>query len=138
MNKVLIVHTGWYPESIKKMNHISIEILEQKYSFDKVAAPGAIELAALAKSKILKNEYVGIIFNGVVMRGATSHYDLISNETFRSIGSLAENFCDIAVINNVICVENEDQLKERLEKNTKNNTNAVSYTHLTLPTKRIV
>ena len=125
MSKVLIVHTRWYPESIEKMNHISIEILEQKYSFDKVAAPGAIELAALAKSKILKNEYVGIIFNGVVMRGATSHYDLISNETFRSIGSLAENFCDIAVINNVICVENEDQLKERLEKNTKNNTNAL-------------
>ena len=125
MNKVLIVHTGWYPESIKKMNHISIEILEQKYSFDKVGAPGAIELAALAKSKILKNEYVGIIFNGIVIRGATSHYDLISNEVFRSIGSLAENFCDIAVINNVICVENENQLKERLEKNTKNNTNAL-------------
>ena len=124
MSKVLIVHTGWYPESIEIMNHISIEILEKKYSFEKVTAPGAIELAALAKSKILKNEYVGIIFNGVVMRGATSHYDLISNETFRSIGSLAENFCDIAVINNVICVENEDQLKERLEKNTKNNTNA--------------
>ena len=125
MSKVLIVHTGWYPESIEIMNHISIEILEKKYSFEKVAAPGAIELAALAKSKILKNEYIGIIFNGVVMRGATSHYDLISNETFRSIGSLAENFCDIAVINNVICVENEDQLKERLEKNTKNNTNAL-------------
>ena len=125
MSKVLIVHTRWYPESIEIMNHISIEILEKKYSFEKVAAPGAIELAALAKSKILKNEYVGIIFNGVVMRGATSHYDLISNETFRSIGSLAENFCDIAVINNVICVENEDQLKERLEKNTKNNTNAL-------------
>lgn len=125
MSKVLIVHTGWYPESIRIMNRISIEILEKKYSFEKVAAPGAIELAALAKSKILKNEYVGIIFNGVVMRGATSHYDLISNETFRSIGSLAENFCDIAVINNVICVENEDQLKERLEKNTKNNTNAL-------------
>ena len=125
MSKVLIVHTGWYPESIEIMNHISIEILEKKYSFEKVAAPGAIELAALAKSKILKNEYVGIIFNGVVIRGATSHYDLISNETFRSIGSLAENFCDIAVINNVICVENEDQLKERLEKNTKNNTNAL-------------
>ena len=138
MSKVLIVHTGWYPESIEIMNHISIEILEKKYSFEKVAAPGAIELAALAKSKILKNEYVGIIFNGVVMRGATSHYDLISNETFRSIGSLAENFCDIAVINNVICVENGDQLKERLEKNTKNNTNAVSYTHLTLPTKASV
>ena len=39
MSKVLIVHTGWYPESIEIMNHISIEILEKKYSFEKVAAP---------------------------------------------------------------------------------------------------
>ena len=82
-------------------------------------------LAALAKNRILKNKYIGVIFNGIVIRGETSHYDLISNETFRSIGILAENFYDIAVINNVICVENEDQLKERIEKNTKNNTKAL-------------
>ena len=125
MSKVLIVHTGWYRESIEKMNQISIEVLEKKYTFDKVEAPGAIELAALAKNRILKNKYIGVIFNGIVIRGETSHYDLISNETFRSIGILAENFYDIAVINNVICVENEDQLKERLEKNTKNNTKAL-------------
>ena len=125
MSKVLIVHTGWYRESIEKMNQFSIEIIEKKYTFDKVEAPGAIELAALAKNKIVKNKYIGVIFNGIVIRGETSHYDLISNETFRSIGILAENFYNIAVINNVICVENEDQLKMRLEKNTKNNTNAL-------------
>ena len=125
MSKVLIVHTGWYRESVEKMNQFSIEVIEKKYTFDKVEAPGAIELAALAKNKILKNKYIGVIFNGIVIRGETSHYDLISNETFRSIGILAENFYDIAVINNVICVENEDQLKERLEKNTKNNTKAL-------------
>ena len=125
MSKVLIVHTGWYRESVEKMNQFSIEVIEKKYIFDKVEAPGAIELAALAKNKILQNKYIGVIFNGIVIRGETSHYDLISNETFRSIGILAENFYDIAVINNVICVENEDQLKERLEKNTKNNTKAL-------------
>tara|TARA_B100000989_G_scaffold216050_1_gene164466 strand:- start:115 stop:519 length:405 start_codon:yes stop_codon:yes gene_type:complete len=125
MSKVLIVHTGWYRESVEKMNQFSIEVIEKKYTFDRVEAPGAIELAALAKNKILKNKYIGVIFNGIVIRGETSHYDLISNETFRSIGILAENFYDIAVINNVICVENEDQLKERLEKNTKNNTKAL-------------
>ena len=125
MSKVLIVHTGWYRKSVKKMNQFSIEVIEKKYTFDRVEAPGAIELAALAKNKILKNKYIGVIFNGIVIRGETSHYDLISNETFRSIGILAENFYDIAVINNVICVENEDQLKERLEKNTKNNTKAL-------------
>ena len=125
MNKILIVHTSWYEEDITKMIDISVEILEQKFTCVKVKAPGAIELAALAKSNMQKENYVGVICHGIVIRGETSHYDLVTNETFRSIGSLSENFFDIAVINNVICVENTTQLLERLEKNTRNNTNAL-------------
>ena len=107
------------------MIDISVEILEQKFVCVKAKAPGAIELAALAKSKMPKENYVGVICHGIVIRGETSHYDLVTNETFRSIGSLSENFFNIAVINNVICVENTTQLLERLEKNTRNNTNAL-------------
>ena len=125
MNKILIVHTSWYEEEITKMIDISVEILEQKFTCVKAKAPGAIELAALAKSKMHKENYVGVICHGIVIRGETSHYDLVTNETFRSIGSLSENFFDIAVINNVLCVENSTQLSERLEKNTRNNTNAL-------------
>ena len=125
MNKILIVHTSWYEEDIIKMIDISVEILEQKFTCVKAKAPGAIELAALAKSKIHKENYVGVICHGIVIRVETSHYDLVTNETFRSIGSLSENFFDIAVINNVLCVENTTQLLERLEKNTRNNTNAL-------------
>ena len=125
MNKILIVHTSWYEEDITKMIDISVEILEQKFACVKAKAPGAIELAALAKSKMHKENYVGVIFHGIVIRGETSHYDLVTNETFRSIGSLSENFFNIAVINNVLCVENTTQLSERLEKNTRNNTDAL-------------
>jgi 6,7-dimethyl-8-ribityllumazine synthase len=125
MNKILIVHTSWYEENITKMIDISVEILEQKFACVKAKAPGAIELASLAKSKMQKENYVGVICHGIVIRGETSHYDLVTNETFRSIGSLSENFFDIAVINNVLCVENSIQLLERLEKNTRNNTNAL-------------
>ena len=125
MNKILIVHTSWYEQNITKMIDISVEILEQKFACVKAKAPGAIELAALAKSKMHKENYVGVICHGIVIRGETSHYDLVTNETFRSIGSLSENFFDIAVINNVLCVENSIQLLERLEKNTRNNTNAL-------------
>jgi 6,7-dimethyl-8-ribityllumazine synthase len=125
MNKILIVHTSWYEEDITKMIDISVEILEQKFTCVKAKAPGAIELAALAKSNMHKENYVGVICHGIVIRGETSHYDLVTNETFRSIGSLSENFFNIAVINNVICVENTTQLLERLEKNTRNNTNAL-------------
>jgi 6,7-dimethyl-8-ribityllumazine synthase len=128
MSKILIVHTSWYEENINRMIHISSETLkENDYLFDATVAPGAIELAALAKHKLLINEggYVGVIFLGIVIRGGTSHYDLVSNETFRSIGDLAMNFPKIAFINNVICVENLNQLEDRIEVNTLNNTNAL-------------
>ena len=125
MNKVLIVHTSWYRDYISAMVDASITRLEKDFEYDIAIAPGSIELAALAKNKILQKKYVGILFLGIVIRGETSHYNLVTNETFRSIGSLAENFYDLAIINNVICVENEDQLKERLIKVTLNNTNAL-------------
>jgi len=128
MSKILIVHTSWYEENINRMIHISSETLkENDYLFDATVAPGAIELAALAKHKLLINEgrYVGVIFLGIVIRGGTSHYDLVSNETFRSIGDLAMNFPKIAFINNVICVESLNQLEDRIEVNTLNNTNAL-------------
>ena len=125
MNKVLIVHTSWYEDYISTMVDTSIKSLEKDFEYDIAIAPGSIELAALAKNKILQKKYIGILFLGIVIRGETSHYDLVTNETFRSIGSLAENFYDLAIINNVICVENEDQLKERLIKVTLNNTNAL-------------
>ena len=125
MNKVLVVHTSWYEDYISTMVDTSIKSLEKDFEYDIAIAPGSIELAALAKNKILQKKYIGILFLGIVIRGETSHYDLVTNETFRSIGSLAEDFCDLAIINNVICVENEDQLKERLTTVTLNNSNAL-------------
>ena len=125
MNKVLIVHTSWYEKHISRMLDISVEILEKNYKCDKVKAPGAIELSALAKYKLEKNKYLGVLFLGVIVRGETSHYDLISSETFRSIGTLSDKYFNIAVINNVICVENQSQLEKRLITNTQSNANAL-------------
>ena len=134
MNKILIVHTSWYKEYIDKMLDTASHIInESNFSINFLCAPGAIELAALAKNKILVdkqipeqvNNYVGVLFLGIVIRGSTSHYELVTNEAFRSIGSLAMDFPKISVINNVICVENQSQLEERIEKNTQNNTRAL-------------
>ena len=126
MNKVLIVHTSWYKEYIDEMIKESSDILiKANFSINLTCAPGAIELAALAKNKILKDKYMGVLFLGVVIRGETSHYELVTNETFRSIGNLAMDFNEISFINNVICVENKVQLEERIEKNTQNNSKAL-------------
>ena len=128
MNNILIVHTSWYTEYIDSMIQTSSEILsEAAYSMDLAKAPGAIELAALAKNKICNNQekYIGVLFLGIVVRGETSHYELVTNETFRSIGALAIDYPNISFINNVICVENKEQLLKRMLINTKNNTTAL-------------
>ena len=126
MNKVLIVHTSWYKEYIDEMIKASSDILiKANFSINLTCGPGAIELAALAKNKILKDKYMGVLFLGVVIRGETTHYELVTNETFRSIGNLSMDFNDISFINNVLCVENVSQLKERIQKNTENNAKAL-------------
>ena len=126
MNKVLIVHSSWYKEYIDEMIKESSDILiKANFSINLTCAPGAIELAALAKNKILKDKYMGVLFLGVVIRGETTHYELVTNEAFRSIGNLSMDFNDISFINNVLCVENVSQLKERIRKNTENNAKAL-------------
>jgi 6,7-dimethyl-8-ribityllumazine synthase len=126
MSKILIAYTSWYKEYIDKMIEESSDILmKSNFSIHLSNAPGAIELAALAKNKILKDKYIGVLFLGIVIRGETSHYELVTNETFRSIGNLAMDFNEISFINNVICVENKVQLEERIGKNTQNNSKAL-------------
>ena len=125
MSKILIVCTSWYEDHLKKMIQISKTSFESEYDIQFLTAPGAIELAALAKNSLSKENFLGVLFLGIIKRGETSHYDLVSQETFRSIGNLALEFPDKAIINNVICIENETQLVERIEKNTLNNCNAL-------------
>ena len=96
MNKVLIVHTSWYEKDIARMLDISVEILEKNFKCEKAKAPGAFELSALAKYKLEKKKYLGILFLGIIVRGETSHYDLISKETFRSISNLADKYFNVA------------------------------------------
>ena len=88
MNKVLIVHTCWYEKYIDKMIAIAKEELHKKtnmnFEVNTARAPGALELASLAQNKIEKfnGEYSGILFVGIIIRGETSHYDVINKYTF--------------------------------------------------------
>ena len=142
--KYLIVHTSWYREEMAKIIEIARKNLGKKTLL--LSVPGSLELAAGAKRYI--NEYLnsfaytyndfsggdmdkniymadGIMFCGIIIRGETSHYDLVTQETFRAIGNLALQHPSICMVNNVICVENKEQLIERLKKNTVNNSKAL-------------
>ena len=133
MSRFVVVHTSWYQEYINEMKEIILEELAGlKVNFYEV--PGSLELVAMGKIALIEGEthddlgdesLDGIIFCGVVVRGETTHYELVTTETFREIGNLALKYPDIATINNVICVENEEQLKIRNKKNTLSNVKAL-------------
>jgi 6,7-dimethyl-8-ribityllumazine synthase len=134
MSKIVVVHTSWYEEYINDMKEIISEQLSEWPEVNFYEVPGSLELAAMGKTVIdveqargetLFNVVAGVIFCGVVVRGETTHYELVTTETFREIGNLALDYPHIAIINNVICVENEEQLKIRNKKNTLNNVKAL-------------
>ena len=130
-----IIRTSWYEEKIEIIvNEIT---KHQSLNCEIIQVPGSLELAQAGKRLLQskKSSIDALIFCGIVVRGQTSHYELVTTETFRSIGSLALEYPEVRMINNVFCVENKRQLENRIQKNTSNNVEAVSYTHLTLPTK---
>ena len=132
MSRFVVVHTSWYQEYINEMKEIIRKEMGMVEDVRFTDVPGSLELAAMGIKALIEDRgfvgdesIKGIIFCGVVVRGETSHYDLVTAETFREIGNLALDYPDIAIINNVICVENEEQLKIRNKKNTLSNVKAL-------------
>lgn len=52
-----------------------------------VRVPGAFELASAAKL-LAQKKFDGIICVGALIRGATAHFDLIANETIKSLAQI--------------------------------------------------
>lgn len=86
-------------------------------SFDLVTVPGALEIpagivialdAALARGR----PYDGVVALGCVVRGETSHYDIVAGESARALVdiSMARG---LPVGNGILTVENDEQARVR-------------------------
>jgi 6,7-dimethyl-8-ribityllumazine synthase len=77
--------------------------------------PGALEIpAAIAMASIGGRHFDGYVALGCVIRGETSHYDTVCNESARGLMdlSLADG---LAIGNGILTVENEDQAWARAD-----------------------
>lgn len=70
--------------------------------------PGAFELPVVAQKMAQSGEYDAVICVGAVIRGETSHYDLVCNETAKGIAQV-ELSTGIPVLFGVITTENIEQ-----------------------------
>lgn len=74
--------------------------------------PGAFELPLVAKRMAACGKYDAVICLGAVIRGATSHYDLVCNETAKGIAQVGLQ-TDVPVLFGVVTADNIEQAVER-------------------------
>ncbi|MEK4302821.1 MULTISPECIES: 6,7-dimethyl-8-ribityllumazine synthase [Oceanobacillus] len=74
--------------------------------------PGAFELPYVTKQVEKTKKYDGIITLGAVIRGATTHYELVSNEAAKGIAQIGLN-AEIPVMFGVLTTETIEQALER-------------------------
>ena len=74
--------------------------------------PGAFEIPLIAKKMADSGKYDAVICLGAIIRGSTSHYDLVCNETSKGIAQVSLN-SNIPVMFGVITTENIEQAIER-------------------------
>lgn len=99
------------------------EINKNNLDYDIITVSGALEIPIAIAITINKNNYYdGYIALGCVIRGETSHYDTVCNESARGLMDIGIKN-KIPIANGIITVENEEQALERA--NPKNLTKAV-------------
>ena len=81
---------------------------------DDFSVPGAFELRLAARRVVTSGRYDAIVVIGAVIRGATSHYELITTECARGIQALQLE-TETPIGFGVLTVENDAQATERSE-----------------------
>ena len=116
--KLLIVVAPYYKEIADQLVlGAQAEIENTGGLWELVEVPGALEIPTAIAIAQRKMDFDGFVGLGCVVRGETTHYDTVCNDSSRALQLLGLQ--GICVGNGILTV-------------------AVSYTHLTLPTKRIV
>lgn len=107
---LLIVEARFYPELTDELAAGAIAAIEQAGArWNRMAVPGALEIpGAIAMAS---KRYSGFVALGCILRGETTHYEIVSNESARGLMDLTlQGLC---IGNGILTCENEAQAWER-------------------------
>ena len=118
--RFLIVEARFYGALADTQKAGAIAALEGAgATHETISVPGALEIpAALAFVAASDQRFDGYVALGCVIRGETSHYDTVCNESARGLMdlALADN---LAIGNGIITVEDEGQAWARADQSRK-------------------
>ncbi|MDA7948294.1 MAG: 6,7-dimethyl-8-ribityllumazine synthase [Hyphomicrobiaceae bacterium] len=123
---VLIIEARFYDDITNELARGATEELRRRgIGFERISVPGALEvpvaLSMAVNSKIVgpKGRHDGCVALGCVIRGETSHYDIVAAESARGLLDIAVNN-SIAVGNGILTVDTREQAWARASVDGRN------------------
>ena len=124
---LLIVEARFYNDISDALLAGATTVLERAgATFERVAVPGALEIPAAVAMAVASNKrFDGYVALGCVIRGETTHYETVANESARALMDLAVTH-RLALGNGILTVENEEQAWARARAGEMNKGGAAA------------
>lgn len=120
MTRILLIQARFYPEiSDALLAGAEAALRAVGAKWDSVTVPGALEIPTAIRLAADTGRYDGYVALGCVMRGETTHYDTVCQESARGLTLLGieQRLC---IGNGILTVENEKQATERADPAREN------------------
>lgn len=118
--RVLIVEARFYGDIADELAMGALAVLDEAdIAYDRVEVPGALEVPGAIAMAEQYDPYDGYIALGCVIRGETSHYDIVAQQSAQALMELTTTR-SIALGNGILTVENRTQAMVRAKPSQKN------------------
>ena len=131
MAKILIVEARFYA----RLNDLLLEgaraaIEAAGHRHETITVPGALEVPGAIALAAESGAYDGYVALGVVIRGETFHFEVVSQESARGLMELTMQ--GYAIGNGILTVESEEQARQRADPRLANKGGAAAEAALAL------
>ncbi|MGJ8585961.1 MAG: 6,7-dimethyl-8-ribityllumazine synthase [Marinosulfonomonas sp.] len=117
--KVLIVIAPYYKAIADGLLAGAKGVLEEAgATYECVEVPGALEVPTAVRIADRQSNFDGFVALGCVIRGETTHYDTVCNDSSRALQLLGLDGCCIG--NGILTVENMEQAQVRANPKDQN------------------
>jgi 6,7-dimethyl-8-ribityllumazine synthase len=135
--RMLVVEARYYDDIADLLLRGAKRVLKDAgATFDLVTVPGALEIPAaimiaLHGSEARDEPYDGVVALGCVIRGETSHYDIVAGESARAIMDISIAR-DMPMGNGILTVDTDAQARARARLNGEDKGGGAARAALTL------
>ena len=113
--RVMVVEARFYDDIGDMLMQGAVKVFEaQGADYESFTVPGALEIPAAVEFGLKAGRFDAFLALGCVIRGATTHYEIVSGESARALMDMTVRH-GLCLGNGILTVENMEQAIERAD-----------------------